>query len=109
MRKSHSSLISAIGLNEVSKDAAAGSRHLSLAYAHVLGERRSGCSKRRGLMAPVIRLSLEGSQQKGEKRMSRKWSPVPALTATDKPRMNPENNLLHMAVRSHGRLLRNRL
>lgn len=69
----------------------------------------SGCSKRRGLMAPVIRLSLEGSQQKGEKRMSRKWSPVPALTATDKPRMNPENNPLHMAVRSHGQLLRNRL
>lgn len=52
----------------------------------------SGCCERLGVLVPVMRVPLEGSQQKKEKKMSEKWSPVPTLTATEKPGTSPENS-----------------
>ena len=70
------------------------------------GGRRSGHRKRHGILAHVIIVLLDGSQEKWEKRMSRKGVTVPFLTATEKPGMNPRDKPLSVAIRNHGRLLR---
>lgn len=64
----------------------------------------SGCSERHGVLAPVIRVPREGSQQKKEKKISGKWSLVSTLTATEKPGMSPENGEFPALCNCTGRL-----
>lgn len=47
----------------------------------------SGHNQRHGVLARVIIVSPDSFQQKREERMSRKWSTVPFLTVTEKPRI----------------------